>query len=241
MNCFNLKTLLVVPAVAALVVSCAAPTNISYFQDADKIEGTVVLSHFDYPGNRVHGHASVIAYKESEYTGRVISCGGHPEYAEQGEVRDFMASMWRYAFDGVGIARVKGILHNGAVRRMTKSTSDDDPDFTKIGDKQCHHFVFALPEGARNIRVRLESLEDYNLSLRLAEGTFAFKEDAQYAQEGAGSVKELTFATLPKGTWYVGVQCEDTVTYTETASGVSYSDTAILNGAPYTVSVSWDI
>ena len=35
MNCFNLKTLLVVPAVAALVVSCAAPTNISYFQDAD--------------------------------------------------------------------------------------------------------------------------------------------------------------------------------------------------------------
>ena len=215
--------------------------NGPYFQDADKIDGTVVLSRFDYPGNRVHGHASVIAYKESEYTGRVISCGGHPEYAEQGEVRDFMASMWRYAFDGVGIARVKGILHNGAVRRMTKSTSDNDPDFTKIGDKQCHHFVFALPEGARNIRVRLESLENYNLSLRLAEGTFAFREDAQYAREGDGSVKELTFATLPKGTWYVGVQCEDTVTYTETASGVSYSDTAILNGAPYTVSVSWDI
>lgn len=35
MNCFNLKTLIVVSAVAALVVSCAAPTNISYFQDAD--------------------------------------------------------------------------------------------------------------------------------------------------------------------------------------------------------------
>ena len=35
MNCFNLKTLIIVSAVAALVVSCAAPANISYFQDAD--------------------------------------------------------------------------------------------------------------------------------------------------------------------------------------------------------------
>lgn len=36
MNCFNLKALIVVSAVAALAVSCAAPTNISYFQDADQ-------------------------------------------------------------------------------------------------------------------------------------------------------------------------------------------------------------
>lgn len=36
MNCINLKALIVVSAVAALAVSCAAPTNISYFQDADQ-------------------------------------------------------------------------------------------------------------------------------------------------------------------------------------------------------------
>lgn len=36
MNSFNLKALIVVSAVAALAVSCAAPTNISYFQDADQ-------------------------------------------------------------------------------------------------------------------------------------------------------------------------------------------------------------
>ena len=35
MNCFKLKSLIVVSAVAALAVSCAAPTSISYFQDAD--------------------------------------------------------------------------------------------------------------------------------------------------------------------------------------------------------------
>ena len=35
MNCFKLKSLIVVSAVAALAVSCAATTSISYFQDAD--------------------------------------------------------------------------------------------------------------------------------------------------------------------------------------------------------------
>ena len=35
MNLFNVKSLIVVSALAVLAVSCAAPTNISYFQDAD--------------------------------------------------------------------------------------------------------------------------------------------------------------------------------------------------------------
>ena len=35
MNLFNVKSLIIVSAVAVLAVSCAAPTNISYFQDAD--------------------------------------------------------------------------------------------------------------------------------------------------------------------------------------------------------------
>ncbi|MBR5056541.1 MAG: hypothetical protein IKX03_05035 [Bacteroidales bacterium] len=217
--------------------------NGPYFADAEieNVEGTEILARFDFPDGIVHGHASIIAYKPSIYSGRIIPCGGHPEYAESGEVRDLMAAMYKYAFDGVGIARIKGILHNGQVRRMTKSTSDNDPDFTKIGDRQCHHFAFALPAGARNIKVRLEALQNFNLSLRMAEGTFAFKEDAQYSKEGSELVKELTFSSLPKGTWYVGVQCEDTVTYTETDTGVKYSDTAVLNGVPYTISVTWDI
>lgn len=35
MNLFNMKSLIIVSAVAVLAVSCAAPSNISYFQDAD--------------------------------------------------------------------------------------------------------------------------------------------------------------------------------------------------------------
>ena len=37
MKVFNMKSLIVVSAVALLAVSCAAPTNISYFQDTDVV------------------------------------------------------------------------------------------------------------------------------------------------------------------------------------------------------------
>ena len=93
----------------------------------------------------------------------------------------------------------------------------------------------------------MESLENFNISLHLAEGTFAFKEDAQYKVENTDKVKELKFDTLPSGTWYVGVQCEDTPTCTlgdyggGKYSGYQYSgNVVVLNGAPYTISVTWE-
>ena len=221
--------------------------NGPYFAEYAMVPGTEVLCINDYPAYKYHMLPSVIAYKPSIWSGRVIPSGGHPEQYPDGERRDLMASYVKYAFDGVGIAKAKGVLHNGEVRRMVKSTTDDDPAYTKVGDKQCHHFVFALPEGARNIRVRLESLEGFNLSLRLAAWTFAFKEDAMYEVENSDNVKELTFETLPKGTWYIGVQCEDTPTCTlgdyggGKYSGYQYSgNVAVLNGAPYTISVTWE-
>ena len=213
------------------------------FIDYAAIPGTEVLTRFDIPDStKMHGHPAIIAWKKDKWWGRVIPCGSHPEQIPDGENLLLMAGMVRYCFDGVGNAKVKGILHNGEVRRMVKDTEDKDPAYTKIGDKQCHHFVFALPEGAKNVRVRLESLKNYNLSLHLAKGTFAFKEDAQYKVEGVQGGKQLFFDTLEAGTWYVGVQCESTVTVTDEHGfyGTIYSNTGILNGAPYTIQVTWD-
>ena len=213
------------------------------FINYDYVPGTEVLTRFDIPDStKMHGHPAIIAWKENEWTGRVIPCGSHPEQVPQGENLLLMAAMVRYCFDGVGVAKVKGILHNGEIRQMTCRTEDMKPAYTRIGDRQCHHFVFALPEGARNVRVRLVSLEGYNLSLRLAKGTFAFKEDAQDSLENSEAWKELYWPTLEAGTWYVGVQCESvpTVTTNHGTFGTEYADTGILNGAPYTVSVSWD-
>lgn len=214
--------------------------NGPYFEHYDMVPGTEVLARNDYPAYKYHGLPSVIAYKASAATGRVIPCGGHPEQYKDGERRDFMAALVKYALDGLGYARVKGVLHNGETRLMDKYSNEDDPTHARVGDLQCHHFVFGLPEGARDIRIRLEAGEGFNLSLRLAEGTFAFREDAQYAVENGKSVKELRFETLEAGTWYIGVQCEETVTNFFGNHGINYvGRTAVLNGAPYTISVSW--
>ena len=215
--------------------------NGAYFERWYEVPGTEALAINNYPDYMFHGCASVIAYKPNCFTGRACPIGGHPERIPSGETYKLMESIVRYTLDGQGCAKAKGILVNGEMRKMTKSTEDEDPAHTKIGDKQCHHFAFSLPKKARNIVVRLESLEDYELSLRLANGTFAFKEDAQYASEGKSLVKELRFDELEAGTWYIGVQCESTVMATETPTHVAYENTGILNGAPYTISVKWDM
>ena len=213
------------------------------FINYDCVPGTEVLTRFDIPDStKMHGHPAIIAWKQNKWTGRVIPCGSHPEQVPSGENLLLMAAMVRYCFDGVGIAKVKGILHNGETRKMTCTTEDQKPAYTRIGDRQCHHFAFALPEGARNIRVRLEAKADYELSLMLAQGTFAFKEDALYSKTGTEKVKELVFPSLDAGTWYVGVQCESTVTVTDEHGkyGTVYGNTGILNGAPYTIGVTWE-
>ena len=217
--------------------------NGPYFEHYYLVPGTEVLARNDCKVyDKFQGHPSLISYKPSIWRGRLTLLGGHPEQYPDGEGANLMDAVVRYTLDGAGIAKVKAVLRNGAVRHMTKSTQDADPAYTKIGDKQCHHFVFGLPEGAKNIKVRLEALEDFNLSLRLAKGTFAFAEDAQYRVENSDLVKELSFSTLEKGTWYIGVQCEDTVVNDPNSTyGISYSGKlAVLNGAPYTIQVSWE-
>lgn len=216
--------------------------NGPYFSRWDEVPGTVVMARFDYPAYRCHTHPSIITYRPNQRRGALTISGGHPEKSVAGESLPMMCALVRYSLDSVGVAKVKAVLRNGEVRRMTKSTADNDPDHTKVGDKQCHNFAFGLPEGAKNIKVRLEVLDDFNISLRLAKGTFAFKEDAQYSVENAERVKELSFDSLEAGTWYIGVQCEDTVVNDpESTYGISYSGKlAVLNGAPYTIQVSWE-
>jgi len=104
--------------------------NGPYFEEYYLVPGTEVLCINDYPAYKYHMLPSVIAYKPSIYSGRVIPSGGHPEQVEKGEILDLMAAYVKYAADGVGIAKAKGVLKNGEVRRMTKSTTDADPAYT---------------------------------------------------------------------------------------------------------------
>ncbi len=221
--------------------------NGPYFSQFYLVQGTEALALFDYPSYRCHNCPSVISYKPSSWCGRITLIGGHPEQYPNdsfppSEGAQLMDALVKYSLDGRGAAKVKAVLHNGEIRQMIKSTHDNDPAYTKVGDLQCHNFVFGLPVGAKNIRIKLKVLDDFNVSLRLAKGTFAFSDDALYSVENSDREKELVFDSLEAGTWYIGVQCEDTVTNNHDSTyGISYSGKlAVLNGVPYTISVSWE-
>ena len=203
---------------------------------------TEVLALYDYPSKTdVHLQPSVWTYKDNEYTGRVIMEGSHPEEVAIGELRDLTASMILYAVDGVGATTLKGNLKNGEPRLMIKRTEDNDPLFTRIGDLQCHHFVFELPEHANIIRIEVNSSVDCDLQLAVCHSTFAYPEDADYVSPSIGSHQQLFFSELSSGKWFVTVKCHTTIAVTETEYGQSYTDNVdVLNGIPYEIVASWE-
>ena len=204
----------------------------------DSVPGTEALARNELDGSPLDGNVSIIAYKPSAESGRLVISGGHPENVKDGERRSLMAALLRYAMDGAGRANVKGTLTNGEVIRMTASTADNDPAHTMIGDGQCHHFLLHLDKKARKVKISLSFA--YPLSLRVAEGTFAFKDNAMYTAgvdvAGTKSLRqesgiELNIKKLPAGDWYICVQNEDRATDEDNAF--------LLNGVPYTISASW--
>lgn len=204
----------------------------------DSVPGTEALARNELDGSPLDGNVSIIAYKPSAESGRLVISGGHPENVKDGERRSLMAALLRYAMDGVGCASVKDTLTNGKEIRMTASTADNNPARTMIGDGQCHHFLLHLDKKARKVKISLSFA--YPLSLRVAEGTFAFKDNAMYTacadMAGTKSLRqesgiELNIKKLPAGDWYICVQNEDRATD-------EYYD-FLLNGVPYVISASW--
>ena len=204
--------------------------------------GTEVLACYDYPKKgSVHMKPSIWAYKKSPRSGRVVMEGSHPEEVPDGERRDLTAAMMLYAMDGVGVASIKGFLKNGVVRVMDKKTSDNNPDFTRIGDLQTHHFAAYIPSDARNIRVELSSSSNCDFILMMNQGTYAFSDLAEYKSSSNGAKQQLSFPTLREGLWLIAVQCLTTVTVKETDYGQEYGGkTEVLNGVPYKISISWE-
>ena len=206
-------------------------------------DGTEVLARYDYPvKDEVHMQPSVWAYKQGVYSGRIVQEGSHPEEVSSGERRDLTAAMMLYAMDGVGTTTIKGVLQNGEVRVMDKSTEDNAPSFTKIGDLQCHHFAVIIPEDAYDITLHVESSANCDLSLMLCHKTYAYPENADYTSSDKGARQQLSFPTLEPGMWFVSVQCQTTVETIENANGQYYDDCFdVLNGVPYQIYVSWNI
>ena len=236
------------------VIVSGARHNGGGFMDAAPA-GTEVIALFrnekgkDSGKARFFGKPGVWAYKASSASGRLVVTGSHPEDAASGDVLDLTASMFRYAWDGCGAAKVKGVLRNGDFIPMTKGTDDNDPAYTAIGDLQCHHFVIHLPVAVPSLTVEVTAQGDYDLEVYLKKDGFAFPDDdPDYAEKQPGGHQTLVTGPLEAGLWYVTVRCATTVKATEVITDpanrlgrhfVYSGKTGVLNGVPYTIEARW--
>lgn len=152
-----------------------------------------------------------------------------------------MAAMLQYAIEGRGVSPIKGVLRNGEAREMKKKTEDNDPNYTKIGDLQYHHFVVYIPQGAVNVVFQVSSPVECDMQLMLSNKTIPYSANAHYVASLPGANQSLQFPSIEPGLWYVSVKCNTTVMTTTEEWGQSYTGrTDVLNGIPYSVSVSWE-
>lgn len=208
-------------------------------------EGGEILARFATKGRElprnIDTQPSVWALKYGDTGGRVISCGSHPEEVTSGERLDFMCAMVLYALDGNGNPTVKATLAPGDSIRMTRTTADNDPAHTRIGDKQYHHFIIDVPAGRDSVKVSIKSLKgwsDFDFCLSMDKDDFAFLDSAGLANVALGVDKSLTIKSPKAGKYYVAVYCATTVDTVETRYGTSYTGrTDVLNGVPYILKV----
>ena len=192
----------------------------------------------------IHQKVSAWAWKENAQTGRIVAIGSHPERMVEGDRLELMAALLRYAMDGCGTPRLKGMLSNGETRKMVRTTGDNDPAFTRIGDRQYHHFAVDVPKGVKEIKVELTAPERWTDRFDLwlfADGTdFAFRDNARWKDVRHGTDKSFTIPVAKPGRYYISVFCATTVDTVDTYYGVQYTGrTDVLNGVPYLLKVSW--
>ncbi len=209
-------------------------------------EKTEILAYYQVYDRKLkrelNGHPSIWAYKDNEFTGRVVSCGSHPEGKTSGENFYLMKAMLDYAMDGNGAPRVKAALSDGAPRIMDRMTHDNAPEYTRIGDKQYHHYTYDVPAGCDSLVIRLESIKgwsDFDMYLYANPDDFAFNDNAWYREVSLGFDKDLVVKAPKEGRLYISVFCDTTVDAYMTAYGEQYKGRVdVLNGVPYKITVN---
>jgi hypothetical protein len=202
---------------------------------------TEILLRYDYPGWDMHEKASTWAYKprgsQGRSAGRVVVTGSHPEAVETGERFELMQAILLYALDGIGHPKVKSELLNGELRSMDLYAEDSLPAFTRIGDKQYHHFTMMVPPEADSLTIELIGESDFDFNLFANPGEFAFEGSAQFTSSAEGAEHVLHIPVEGSGLWYIGVECASTV---DAFSYIYYGGTDVLNGVAYDITATWD-
>jgi len=219
---------------------CFGVTNIEWPSETE-ILATYETDTMKNLKTEIQDKPSIIAYKANEKMGRIVLCGSHPEAITTGDRLELMAAMVRYALDGTGKPVVKAQLTPDVTREMTKSTSDSVPAYTKIGDKQYHHFTIDVPSGVKTMTIELrpiENLDKYDVYLFANPQEMAFRDNATHRNMTLGMTKDLVVNKPKKGTWYLSVFCDTTVDEVVAAFGTQYTGRVdVLNGVPYYITV----
>ena len=209
-------------------------------------DGTEPLARYKFKNTskvKIDGELCIWAYKPSKSGGRVVLCGSHPEGVEYGERLKLTAAMLLYAMDGNPKPQIKGTLENGKTREMNKRTEDNNPDFTRIGDLQYHHFAVDVPRGCMSMKISLDGYEyakKFDLTLLAKRGELAFHDNTTDKVVSRGCKKSMTIDNPKPGRWYISVRCETTVTTGTNKYGTYYrSYRNVLNGVPYKITVSY--
>ncbi len=202
---------------------------------------TEILLRYFYPSTSLHEMVSCWAYKRRNTTGRGVVIGCHPEAYPDGEQLLLMEAMLLYAMDGVGEPTLKGTLEDDIWRIVDKSTTENDPEYTKIGDKQYHHFKVQIPDGVNNLTVTLDGEEEYHLNLYIEKDGFAFEETHDFSDQTVESDKTIMISNPSPGEWYIGVECYTTVIATYIGTEYLYSGSIeVLNGVAYSILAEWE-
>lgn len=208
--------------------------------DGDHLSDTVILATYDLPGKKIHQGAAIWAYKKDHNSGRVVNIGSHPEGITSGERLALTEACFLHALHGIGRPRIKGTLQSGLDRVMNKATADNDPAFTKIGDRQYHHFQFEVATERPHVEIELEGESGFDFHLYLRKDSPALRGGASHANTTSGSAKMLK-ARLTPGTWFVGVECATTIEAKNHASSAYFvysGQTSVLNGVSYQIKMT---
>lgn len=243
------------------------------YKGLDFPAGTEVLATYEtdtlHLKRAIAGEPSVWAYKPYENSGREVMCGSHPESIAYGERLHLMSAMLLYAMDGNGYQTVKGELQSGEERVMDRSTHDHDPAFTKIGDKQYHHFLVRVPKKTKTLRIYLKAVpavstesvaasadstakaasagtgqpqapKEPDLFVFARRGKFAYKGESDAQDLSSGIGKVVTINNPKAGNWYISVFCNTIVETEETRYGTVYTgNLEVLNGVPYIIEAEY--
>ncbi len=122
---------------------------------------------------------------------------------------------------------------------MDRCTRDQKPAWTRIGDRQYHHFAFDVTAEQPQVQIDLCSDWNVDLHLYLSDQSLALADSATFAETRPGASKSIERPLTP-GRWYVSVFCATAVDAIEDADAGFYrhvGNRSILNGVPYTIEI----